>query len=401
VKLKGLSLPPWARTLHYLAVSLAVSLAFLFAVDLFVYFVLDHKVPGHDPSRFISFDTDLGHFHRPNASGYWYRYNDGSKYFVEINEFGFSDRSRSLEKQKARVALIGDSTTQGWEAPPGDRSQLAIEKLLGGQYEVLNFGVRAYGTDQTYLLFKKLGVLFSPDIVIYTFCINDIHDNLVTDGKPYFVLDPDAENHLRLEGYPVRMSPPREKSFKKRLRPYSFIYRKLALARRKITLWLYPESKEIMPLEEMFELSPFKRIYGPEEEEGMEITLRLISRLDSFCRERGIKFLLVEGVYKPALDSSMKKTIIGRYGDRFDFNKVSEILERHCAERGIAFLSLPERIMARKMDVREIMHREENIHLDRRGIQVFSDEVIGKLHELGWVAEGDAAGLTSNRPGVE
>ena len=124
-------------------------------VDVTAFFILDIKVPGYDPERFIQKSPILGWMTRPNVKGYWHRYEDGTKFHVETNSYGFSDSERDLQKTRPRIALIGDSTTQNWEAEKTDRGQFVIEKLLDNSFEVLNFGVRGFGTDQTFILFEN------------------------------------------------------------------------------------------------------------------------------------------------------------------------------------------------------------------------------------------------------
>jgi len=185
-----------------LLLGIVSSVLLLLVFDLGAYFILDLKVPGSKPERFFVFSPVLGSFHRPNSEGYWYRYNDGTKYYGSINHYGFADSERVIKKTRPRIALIGDSTTEFWETDVRNRGQYQLEKFLDYKFEVLNLGVRGYGTDQTYLLFETVGVHFAPDIVIYTFCINDINDNVTTRSKPYFTLAPSEPSGLALTGYP-------------------------------------------------------------------------------------------------------------------------------------------------------------------------------------------------------
>ena len=141
---------------RYIANTLLIIFSCLLTVlvfDMTAFFIFDRKIVGYDPERFFRKSAVLGWTVRPNAKGYWYRYDDGTKFFVETNSFGFSDSPRNLKKTRPRITLIGDSTTENWEVEKPDRGQFVIESLLDNAYEVLNQGVRGYGTDQTYILF--------------------------------------------------------------------------------------------------------------------------------------------------------------------------------------------------------------------------------------------------------
>jgi len=358
----------------------------ILVVDSIAYFILDIKVPGHKPERFFQFSPLLGWFHKPNSEGYWYRYGDGTKYRVSINKYGFSDSERNVKKTRPRIALIGDSTTEFWEAEEKDRGQYIIEELLHNNFEVLNFGVRAYGTDQTYIVFTNVGVHFSPDIVIYTFCINDIWDNADVHSKPYFTLAPRKPGGLVLEGYPIQFNSSDRFGGSSSVSTYSFVYRTLARVLSKIEYKKQDSNHGAHPpLESHFMIRPYKRVYNSEDHRRMEITTKIISLLNDYVKENKMKLLVVEGVYTLALDVNEQHQLIQRYGDKFDFEKVSGILEEYTGENEIAFLSLPALIKDQNINVKELMHRTENTHLNREGILFYSRAVVDKLRSLHWV----------------
>ena len=78
-------------------------------------------------------------------------------------------------------------------------------KLNKNKYDIYNFGVSGYGTDQSFLLLKEYYDKVRPDIVFLAFCGNDFGDNSVNavyQGyfKPYFEV---INNRLELKGLPV------------------------------------------------------------------------------------------------------------------------------------------------------------------------------------------------------
>jgi lysophospholipase L1-like esterase len=350
-------------------------------VDFVAFYGFDVKGRGYEPGRFFERSPTFGQLHRPFAEGYWYRYDDGSKYHVSINSHGFSDSARAVNKNRPRIALVGDSTTEFWEMEEEHRGHIVLEQLLDDTYEVLNFGVRGYGTDQTLLLFQEVGVEFSPDILIYSFCINDLSDNVSDAGKPYFVLDGSAPGGVSLRNYPVEI--PREvepTTLLSFLSFHSFVYRTLMRADK---IWRY----RTLPLVSHFELRPFKKEYDQEDMRRLEVTLKLIDRLHNFALERGMQFLLVEGVYRPAVDMTQRRQLNKIYGNAFDFDRVTNELDAYANEQGIAFLSLPRWIEANGRDVSELMHPEDNMHLNHEGSRVFAEAVATRLRELQWIRQ--------------
>jgi hypothetical protein len=105
-------------------------------IDFVAFFILDIKPPAYRRDRFFEFSPLLGWTHRPNSEGYWYRYGDATKSYISINSHGFADSERDITKGRPRIALIGDSTTEFWEADTKDRGQYVIEELLNRKFEV-------------------------------------------------------------------------------------------------------------------------------------------------------------------------------------------------------------------------------------------------------------------------
>jgi hypothetical protein len=73
-----------------------------------------------------------------------------------------------------RIALIGDSYTFGDEVAYEDTWGYQLEKLLGPDVQVLNFGVNAYGTGQAYLRYLQDVRAWHPDVVIFGFVDHDL-----------------------------------------------------------------------------------------------------------------------------------------------------------------------------------------------------------------------------------
>jgi hypothetical protein len=79
-----------------------------------------------------------------------------------------------------------------------------------GDWEVINAGVNAYGTDNEMLFYRLEGQKYNPEIVFLNmYLANDVYNNHPTlelryggqSAKPYFILNDDGE--LELQNFPV------------------------------------------------------------------------------------------------------------------------------------------------------------------------------------------------------
>jgi GDSL-like lipase/acylhydrolase family protein len=102
---------------------------------------------------------------------------------------------------KRRIAIIGDSFTFGLEVRYEDTWGHKLERRLGSDFQVLNFGVDGYGIDQMYLRYKRDVPAWHPDIVILAFINDDFRRTMCAYGflcfpggeipfaKPRFVIE--------------------------------------------------------------------------------------------------------------------------------------------------------------------------------------------------------------------
>ena len=86
--------------------------------------------------------------------------------------------SYAANSARRRVAIIGDSYTYGLEVPFEDSWGAALEKALGDEVTVLNFGVNGYGVDQAYLRYERDGRPWRPDVAIFGFIEDDLYRSL-------------------------------------------------------------------------------------------------------------------------------------------------------------------------------------------------------------------------------
>jgi len=154
---------------------------------------LSDQIPIHkNPlTGFHQPDPVLGWIGRPN---YKARFK-GRDYdvAVEYNAQGFRratmDASEFAPNAK-RIAFLGDSVTWGWGLENDETYPEQLQKLLGTQTVVNNFGVNAFGTAQQLLVYDNYVHQLNPDVVAITFVENDLTENLdPKEGRrPWFEL---------------------------------------------------------------------------------------------------------------------------------------------------------------------------------------------------------------------
>jgi hypothetical protein len=122
--------------------------------------------------------------------------------------------SLAKDMQKTRIALVGDSFTFGEEVGYEDTWGYLLEKELGPDVEVLNFGVPGYSVGQSYLRYEKDVRDWNPKIVIFGFISHDIRRTMwvypflampewkLPFSKPRFILRKGSLNTLNLPPLP-------------------------------------------------------------------------------------------------------------------------------------------------------------------------------------------------------
>ena len=129
-------------------------------------------------NRLAEFDSELGWSHILNK-------NTSEKFDYIINEEGY--RTYSLDKKtdfsKPIIMFVGGSFTFGANLPYNETFTYKIEKLLDDKFEVLNFGVSAYGTSQSYITMKRYFEKYNPVAVVYVFIGGHLSRNLIYDDR--------------------------------------------------------------------------------------------------------------------------------------------------------------------------------------------------------------------------
>jgi lysophospholipase L1-like esterase len=148
-----------------------------------------------DPDSKHEYDPDLGWRLVPGLSG-----------AVATNSRGLrSDREYPPSRQpgRRRLALLGDSFTFGAYVTNSATFAHLLEREILDGWDVLNFAVSGYGTDQALLAWELDGGDLAADVVAMGFYVRDYERNTMRFkiyAKPVF--EP-AGAGLRLTGHPV------------------------------------------------------------------------------------------------------------------------------------------------------------------------------------------------------
>jgi len=170
------------------------------------------------PSIFWEHEPLLGWAHTPSSEGTYVGPRPWPVEFstpIHINSQGLrGPEVEALPPDGLRVLLQGDSVVAAvevdYEDSFGARLQESLTEEMGVPVQVINAGVRGYGSDQSYLYFKERGHLLRPDLVIHHHSHNDLRNNITIHrmrrpfSKAAFAL---REGELELEGAPVPSYP--------------------------------------------------------------------------------------------------------------------------------------------------------------------------------------------------
>ncbi len=123
---------------------------------------------------------------------------------IRINSLGLRD-IEVAPTAKPTILVIGDSFVYGAGVRDGERFTDRLREELPG-YRVVNAGVAAYGTDQSFLLMRRLWPRLEPSVVVLIVCVdNDHHDNSTNSVhghtlKPYLA---ETDGRWEFRGMPV------------------------------------------------------------------------------------------------------------------------------------------------------------------------------------------------------
>lgn len=180
--------------------------------------------PQEQTAKWLIPHEKYGMFQKKNYACKHVNTNSRSTVDVQTNSLGLRDKEYDLsDKTAKRVLLIGDSFTFGWGLDVkhtfGSKLEVLLNEALGNYY-VINAGVPDWGTLQETIYARDHFRLFKPDIIVLTFCGNDMRN----DEKYRELLQKGFQGYFYFPG----------KNF---MRKYSHLYR---FVRREI--WKFQEN---------------------------------------------------------------------------------------------------------------------------------------------------------------
>ena len=167
------------------------------------------------PEIFWRKDDLLGWSHQANTEGTYVGPRPWPIEYespVRINALGLrGPEIEELPPGGYRVMVLGDSVVAGfevdWQHTFTALIQERLTKEFGFPVQVINAGVRGYGTDQSYLYFAKRGRHLAPNLVVLLYGGNDFADIVTLHrmrrmfGKG--ALAPTSTGELEMVGYPI------------------------------------------------------------------------------------------------------------------------------------------------------------------------------------------------------
>jgi hypothetical protein len=195
------------EVLRSVGVSLGMAIVTLAALEIFLRVADFRELREGVSERSLSYryDAELGWAPAPNSSSVVV----GARTIrAQHNSLGLRDIEFTLDAQPT-ILFLGDSFVWGLDAEADERFTDLLRPRISG-YKILAAGISGYGTDQEYLLLKRLWAKVRPAVVVLIFCTqNDRLDNSTNiryEGyqKPYFATAPDGS--LVLQGQPVPKS---------------------------------------------------------------------------------------------------------------------------------------------------------------------------------------------------
>ena len=132
------------------------------------------------PQYTLSVDPDLGWGYTSNTK---ITSNDGIEYVFNTEGYRTDTQSKLTNVTKPLILIVGDSILLGHRLPFSESFGYQLQKRLGDRYEVLNFSVIGYGTDQIVLKTKKLLDVYHPAYVITDFIEDHANRNVNQDRR--------------------------------------------------------------------------------------------------------------------------------------------------------------------------------------------------------------------------
>lgn len=261
-------------------------------------------------SEFMEPDRKLGARH---IAGKLVTYHFEGHSSDKISSVGLRDVEHTIAKPAGitRIALLGDSATEGMQVPLTKTYARRLEALLNEgsaqpKYEVINFGASSYSTVQQILQYQLQAAQYKPDIVVLMYNRGDSLENVFVPGpaaaaqpRPYAYLDGHGNlqfDHMVLKACDFKLRPDPVMSF---LRRNSRIYGVFSEANLALSINEHDYRKFTALLTNIQSKIPFLdakvKVYNKPypAQDGLKVTDALIQELNKEVTAAGGRFVLV------------------------------------------------------------------------------------------------------------
>lgn len=228
-----------------------------------------------------------------------------------LSSQGLRDTEHNVAKPAGtyRIALLGDSATEGMQVPLQDTYGKQLERMLnkagkipGKTVEVINFGCSSYSNGQETLQLEQQVAAFKPDLVVMMYNRGDYIENIrdpstmKAEPRPYFHLDEAGklvQDNTIMDFNKKAFQPDPGTDF---LRRNSRIYGVLGHTNLALTLneLLYSKLKN-----SLLKLLPgskdgWKRVVPPYTiQDPWKVSQAIIERANADCQKMNSKFMVV------------------------------------------------------------------------------------------------------------
>ena len=247
----------------------------------------------------LIYDASLGWKFRPNSTRHHGEFTINSAGLRSEREYDIQPPADTL-----RIALFGDSFTAGDDSTDEAAWSHLLEinlNLAGIRTEVLNFGVSAYGMDQSYLRWRYQGVEYSPDIVVFGLQAENLDRNVNVFrqlihplgppfSKPRFVLIDEALHLVNSPAIPPEQLIETFESFDSH--PFA-VHEAYYRSRDYVQQWWAGSKLASFINEVISQQAEDEQVkYGPESERG-RLGRAIVDRFAADVMEKGKSFIIL------------------------------------------------------------------------------------------------------------
>lgn len=273
---------------------------------------------------------------------------------VKINSLGLRGEEIRIDKEEGvyRILILGDSYTFGCRVDNDKSFPFQLEQLFNKdnqRVEVVNCGHASYSTREEYEYLTERGVILGPDMVILAWFPNDISE-LSREYSWRSLL----KEHYKFEPF---------KSYLRSLALYNYLRIYTSYAYIKFRFGPYVPKENINISDSDFSES---------ELDLWEKCFDYILKIDNFCKERKIKFL-VAALVEPAQFNNASP-------DRFAIQKK---IKNFCSVNGIDCLDLSKRFsdFSSKNDFKKLYLFPKDPHFSPLGNKIVAEEIFEYLRK--------------------